>query len=73
VAFGKSFIANPDLPRRFAENAPLNPPDPASFYGPDEKGYNDYPALCSGLRISNDKSHAVTAPRSSLRPDFSRK
>ena len=45
VAFGKLFIANPDLPHRFAEGAALNPPDPSTFYGPDAKGYTDYPAL----------------------------
>ena len=45
VAFGRLFIANPDLPRRFRLNAPLNPPDETTFYGGDEKGYTDYPAL----------------------------
>lgn len=45
VAFGKTFIANPDLPLRFKLNAPLNTPDPESFYGGTEKGYVDYPAL----------------------------
>ena len=45
VAFGKQFIANPDLPRRFVEQAPLNPPDPATFYAPGAHGYTDYPAL----------------------------
>lgn len=45
VAFGKDFIANPDLPRRFAEHAPLNPPDAASFYGKGEKGYTDYAVM----------------------------
>ena len=43
VAFGKLFIANPDLPYRFAHNLPLNTPDSATFYGGDEKGYTDYP------------------------------
>ncbi|QXD14282.1 alkene reductase [Rhodocaloribacter litoris] len=45
IAFGRLFIANPDLPRRIAEGAPLNEPDPATFYGGDEQGYTDYPAL----------------------------
>ncbi len=45
VAFGKLFIANPDLPERLALNAPLNEPDPATFYGGNETGYTDYPAL----------------------------
>ncbi len=45
IAFGKLFIANPDLPRRFAEGAALNTPDQATFYGGSAKGYTDYPAL----------------------------
>jgi len=47
VAFGKAFLANPDLPERFRGNAPLNQPDPATFYGGDGRGYTDYPALDS--------------------------
>lgn len=45
VAFGKAFIANPDLPARFAAKAALNEPDPETFYAPGSKGYIDYPAL----------------------------
>ena len=45
VAFGVLFIANPDLPRRIALGAPLNAPDPATFYAPGPAGYTDYPAL----------------------------
>ena len=45
VAYGKAFLANPDLPERFRRQAPLNVPDPASFYGGDGRGYTDYPAL----------------------------
>ena len=45
VAFGKSFIANPDLPERFAQDAVLNEPDQKTFYGGDAKGYTDYPTL----------------------------
>lgn len=45
IAFGKKFIANPDLPRRFLLNATLNEQDVASFYGGTDKGYTDYPAL----------------------------
>jgi 2,4-dienoyl-CoA reductase-like NADH-dependent reductase (Old Yellow Enzyme family) len=45
VAFGKTAIANPDLVRRFRENAPLNPPDSATFYGSGPIGYTDYPTL----------------------------
>ena len=45
VAFGQLFIANPDLPARFARNAPLNAPDPSTFYAPGPHGYTDYPEL----------------------------
>jgi N-ethylmaleimide reductase len=45
VAFGKPFIANPDLVRRLRENAPLNAPDSTTFYGGGARGYTDYPAL----------------------------
>lgn len=45
VAFGKWFIANPDLPRRLREGAPLNEPRPDLFYTHDAEGYTDYPAL----------------------------
>ena len=43
VAFGKQFIANPDLPRRFKENAILNTPDSNTFYASGKEGYTDYP------------------------------
>ena len=45
VAWGQLFIANPDLPRRFELNAPLNEPNPSTFYAEGEAGYTDYPAL----------------------------
>jgi 2,4-dienoyl-CoA reductase-like NADH-dependent reductase (Old Yellow Enzyme family) len=45
VAFGQLFIANPDLPVRFAKNAPLNTPDPTTYYAVGETGYTDYPSL----------------------------
>ena len=45
ASWGKLFIANPDLPRRFAEGAPLNPPDPSTFFASGPRGYTDYPAL----------------------------
>lgn len=45
VAFGKLFIANPDLPKRFEIGASLNTPLPDKFYGGTEAGYIDYPAL----------------------------
>jgi N-ethylmaleimide reductase len=43
VSYGVLFLANPDLPERFAEGAPLNAPDQATFYSGGERGYIDYP------------------------------
>lgn len=43
VAFGSAFLANPDLPARIQAKAPLNAPDPATFYTPGPTGYTDYP------------------------------
>lgn len=45
VAFGRSFIANADLPRRLALGTQLNTPDRSTFYGGTERGYIDYPSL----------------------------
>lgn len=45
VAFGKLFISNPDLPARFARQATLAEPVPASFYSHGPEGYTDYPSL----------------------------
>jgi 2,4-dienoyl-CoA reductase-like NADH-dependent reductase (Old Yellow Enzyme family) len=45
VAFGKLFIANPDLVARFKSGAPLNPWDTETFYFGGERGYIDYPIL----------------------------
>jgi N-ethylmaleimide reductase len=45
VAYGRAFLANPDLPRRFSEGAMLNEADPSTFYGGDHTGYTTYPAL----------------------------
>ncbi|MGB5305507.1 MAG: alkene reductase [Gammaproteobacteria bacterium] len=45
VSFGKLYLANPDLVERFKTNAELNVPDVDTFYGGNEKGYTDYPAL----------------------------
>jgi len=47
------FIANPDLPLRFEINAPLNNPDRGTFYGGDERGYIDYPALADASTQSS--------------------
>ena len=45
MAFGKLFLANPDLPERFARRAPLNAWDTKTFYSGGAAGYTDYPAL----------------------------
>lgn len=45
AAFGRPYIANPDLVERFRREAPLNEPDPATFYGGGAEGYADYPTL----------------------------
>lgn len=42
VAFGRLFISNPDLPRKFRERAPLKPADPQTFYSHEAEGYTDY-------------------------------
>ena len=45
VAFGKAFIANPDLVERVKEDAPLNEPNPDTFYTSGKEGYTDYPFM----------------------------
>ncbi|MFC7435172.1 alkene reductase [Hydrogenophaga bisanensis] len=45
VAFGKAYIANPDLVERLKAGGPFNVPDKMTFYGGGEKGYTDYPTL----------------------------
>ncbi len=45
IAFGRPYIANPDLPRRYARAAALNEPDQSTFYGGGREGYTDYPFL----------------------------
>jgi len=52
VAFGAPFIANPDLPARLKQGAPLAEADPDTFYGGDEKGYTDYPTLEETLEMA---------------------
>jgi N-ethylmaleimide reductase len=51
VAFGRLYIANPDLAERFragGASAPLNTPDESTFYTAGEKGYTDYPRMAEG-------------------------
>jgi N-ethylmaleimide reductase len=45
IAFGRKFLANPDLPERFRSQASLNVDDPSTYYGGGAKGYTDYPTL----------------------------
>lgn len=47
IAVGRPFLANPDLPARWQQQAPLNAADPDTFYTPGEKGYTDYPYLAN--------------------------
>ena len=59
IAFGRQFIANPDLPKRFALGAWLNTPDPSTFYGSGPRGYTDYSALDGNVATADDASLAV--------------
>ncbi len=54
VSFGALYIANPDLVARFMERAPLNTPDPDTFYGGDEHGYTDYAFLEQELMLESN-------------------
>lgn len=45
IAFGRPFLANPDLPQRIREGLPLNAADPGTFFGGDQRGYTDYPSI----------------------------
>ncbi|MCC3332194.1 alkene reductase [Nocardia abscessus] len=56
LSFGALFLANPDLPARLEVGGPLNTPDRATYYGGDEHGYTDYPALASGDIASSSGS-----------------
>lgn len=51
VAFGQLFLANPDLVERFRRGAPLNKPNPRTFYGGGAEGYIDYPAMDAGQAV----------------------
>jgi N-ethylmaleimide reductase len=50
VAFGRDYIANPDLAERIRRDAPLNEPRPEYFYGSSATGYTDYPTLSQRAR-----------------------
>jgi 2,4-dienoyl-CoA reductase-like NADH-dependent reductase (Old Yellow Enzyme family) len=47
IAYGQLFIANPDLPTRFKTGAPLNTPQPETYYSQSAEGYTDYPKLAA--------------------------
>jgi len=51
IAFGRDYIANPDLVERIRIDAPLNEPRPEYFYGSSPTGYTDYPTLPQGQLI----------------------
>jgi N-ethylmaleimide reductase len=48
IAFGRKFLANPDLPERFRSHASLNADDPSTYYGGGAKGYTDLSHPCPG-------------------------
>lgn len=60
VAFGRPFIANPDLVERLKTGAPLAEPNPATFYGGDDRGYIDYPALAQEPLLVLDREQRRT-------------
>jgi N-ethylmaleimide reductase len=52
VSFAREFLANPDLPKRFEIDAPLNDPNQDTFYGGDAEGYTDYPFLEDSMQTA---------------------
>lgn len=56
IAFGRPFIANPDLPERIANGWPLNDLNPATLYGGAEHGFTDYPAYCAPESITMNEA-----------------
>ena len=56
IAFGRPFIANPDLVERFKTGAELNEPDSDTFYTPGKKGYTDYPTLQNDRSVTVDEN-----------------
>lgn len=62
IAFGKLFIANPDLPARLKQNGPYNEPDKMTFYGGGAKGYTDYPALTGQARSTQQGLSSQSPP-----------
>jgi uncharacterized protein (DUF302 family) len=60
VAFGRDYIANPDLAERIRREAPLNEPRPEYFYGSSATGYTDYPKTVAKLPDSGDRRFPIT-------------
>ncbi|MFM9903526.1 MAG: alkene reductase [Pyrinomonadaceae bacterium] len=54
IVYGAKFLANPDLPERFAIGAELNEPDTSTYYTPGKSGYLDYPALTNSSRATTN-------------------
>jgi N-ethylmaleimide reductase len=59
VAFGRPYIANPDLVQRFKENAPLAEVDWETVYGSGARGYSDYPAYQPSKDITPHRSEEL--------------
>ena len=63
IAFGRLFIANPDLVRRIKESQPLNAYDRSTFYGGGERGYTDYKPLGQqSLSVAFNAEHRTAKP-----------
>jgi N-ethylmaleimide reductase len=71
AAFGKSYIANPDLVERYAQDAPLNVPNASTFYGGHEQGYTDYPSLTGDDVAPSRPSTVLSLRRVSCRAPLS--
>ena len=61
ISWGQWFIANPDLPERLESGAPLNQPNPATFYAPGALGYTDYPFLDGTTSVVEHERNLVAA------------
>jgi N-ethylmaleimide reductase len=57
VAFGREYIANPDLVERIRVNGPRNQARPGTYYGPTGEGYTDYPTLQQQARVAREVVH----------------
>ena len=66
VAYGRVFVSNPDLPRRFASKAELNPYDRSTFYGGDFRGYINYSPLTDDFDQEADNHDRAVSRRRRL-------